>query len=73
MLMIMLMMMMMMMVMMMMSVMLLQARKMVLTRHPVFEVAAHHCRQTVQSNIYASSSCASLSFLFSILIKILKF
>ena len=30
--------------------------KMVLTRHPVFSAAAHQSRQTVQSNLYASSS-----------------
>ena len=30
--------------------------KMVLTRDPVFKAAAHQSRQTVQSNLYASSS-----------------
>ena len=32
------------------------AGKMVLTRHPVLGATAHHCQQTVQPNIYASSS-----------------
>ena len=30
------------------------AGKMVLTRHPVLGATAHHCRQTVHSNIYPS-------------------
>ena len=36
--------------------------KMVLTRHPVFSAAAHQSRQTVQSNLYASSSTNNQHF-----------